>query len=87
VRLYCQCGYPIRIAGQWTGKEYRLLLYDGEQVMPDDPITHCPRCGAEVHPADLHWLAPVTLQATQWEPFSQDSHRERDEQETPPSER
>lgn len=60
MRLYCQCGYPIRVAGNWDGKEYRLRLYDGEQGTQGEPITHCPRCGEAVHPADLHWLSPLT---------------------------
>ncbi len=62
--LYCQCGYPIRVAGNWNGQEYRLRLFDGGhggQGTQEDPLTHCPRCGEAVHPGDLHWLPPVTL--------------------------
>lgn len=67
MRLYCQCGYPIRVAGNWNGQEYRLRLYDGEQGAQDEPITQCPRCGEDVQPGELQWLAPVTQPALQRE--------------------
>lgn len=66
MRLFCQCGYPIRVGGQWTGQDYRLLLYDGEQDTRVEPIAHCPRCGEAVHPADLHWQAPVSQLLPEW---------------------
>ncbi len=83
VKLFCQCGYPIRVAGNWNGKEYRLRLFDGEQGTQEDPITHCPRCGEAVHPGDLHWVAPVTLPLMeQHRPIDV---RHADEQEAPSS--